>query len=682
MLLLLGAPPAPTPTEVAAEETTHVGNATEDIPAVADSPRDLIGACFTFRQKDPGPKADECALLPTARAYCDKPSGPMKASAIRAANDVFGGGPCTLPAGGTEKIGAAAKLLPLGVQDALLQGLAQFASARLKAEVELMVQERLADGICARKELSELLVRSCAVIDAIVTEDAPIAWGTIRAGLLEDLEALPERMLPKLACREDDASRTCAVDVVRVYGTVRALVESAIEGSKPVVDLAALADVFANPEGCADNRSAKCALWLLGETTALLAQGLDAEVPAGERLRYARIAAEQLFPKVTWLDKSELERVVPILAKVRVELEKIHRLTSELKRKRAKAEASGDSYKTTIDDFLAFANCLARVLELTAEVVDSPKMDAKLKAGAQKLAAADEIVDTIALAKTRDYPGMVAALLSAVNELGVELPAGLSVHLPFFAELAAAKDADAVEKAIEGAAAPVGSYKVKRGNPRSEAAVRLAERRRRGRLLSQKEREDIDLAQGAVSQKRRRPFTASLNIFAGAKAGGEHLVDSGLQEQGTATQLGLFMPVGFDFAWGVGAASSIELFVPLIDVGALANFRLSEDTKTSDDDDDPNEEREVEEVRDAPIIGIAQVFAPGVYFVVGLHRLPVALGIGASVAPKYRRVTVELDEVPVTRDATAVHFGGFVAVDIPVVVLNRAARARVKAKRS
>ena len=94
------------------------------------------------------------------------------------------------------------------------------------------------------------------------------------------------------------------------------------------------------------------------------------------------------------------------------------------------------------------------------------------------------MVEAITAGQDRDYPKLLSSSLTLVGDfediLGVDLPdsvvSTLRKYGPFLVELASAEDAEGVEKALKAAAAPVGSYKVKRGWAASLPAARMNER--------------------------------------------------------------------------------------------------------------------------------------------------------------------------------------------------------------
>ncbi|MBK8006068.1 MAG: hypothetical protein IPK12_19705 [Gemmatimonadetes bacterium] len=207
----------------------------------------------------------------------------------------------------------------------------------------------------------------------------------------------------------------------------------------------------------------------------------------------------------------------------------------------------------------------------------------------------------------RDYPATVVASLTVLRVTrvgwGLAPPEGLLPLLSVGSALAAAETSDDVADVFEAYAAPVKSYQGKRGS---------------------------------------RSWYATVNGYVGLGAGSERV--SGESQ----AFYGMSVPVGLEFGHGL-RSWSISAFLQLIDLGALASYRV-----TASDED----------LETDPEVGVAQVFSPGAYLVVGLPKFPVVLGGGINYAPSLRKVSDQKDE---QKGATRV--GVFVSIDIPIVRL-------------
>lgn len=180
---------------------------------------------------------------------------------------------------------------------------------------------------------------------------------------------------------------------------------------------------------------------------------------------------------------------------------------------------------------------------------------------------------------------------------GVELPLYknfrkyLIKYGTFIASIADAKNSDEVKAAIEAAVLPVGS----------------------------------------ASIKRETDFNISLNAFIGPYGGWEYLPK--LKEKKGAASAGVTAPIGLAFSWGnkklketrngkaVGG-KSLSIFIPVIDIGALASYRLSNDSSNI-----------------ASEVKLKNIISPGLYFYYGFGKYPISIGAGAQLGPQLREIS-------------------------------------------
>ena len=147
----------------------------------------------------------------------------------------------------------------------------------------------------------------------------------------------------------------------------------------------------------------------------------------------------------------------------------------------------------------------------------------------------------------------------------------------FMATMVQAQDAEAVSKAIEAFALPVGSSSI----------------------------------------KKNEPFSVSINAHVGIAGGMEYL-----ENAPAAPFYALTTPIGASFNFGLKKGGSISLQLSLIDIGALTAFRFQDSSANN-----------------FPELKLANVFAPGGYIVYGVPKMPLSLGFGAQVGPQLRQIT-------------------------------------------
>jgi hypothetical protein len=221
-------------------------------------------------------------------------------------------------------------------------------------------------------------------------------------------------------------------------------------------------------------------------------------------------------------------------------------------------------------------------------------------------------------ALNKDYVNASVQVILLVKTMeGGDLPPWTQ-YLPLLAELAQADTSDKVQHVVEQLAAPVGSYRGKRGGG--------------NRMIS-------------------------INGYLGVQGGYEWLGEKGIPKAGSA-QYGIFAPIGVESAWGFGKNSSIGVLLTVIDLGALVSFRTSSDSTPH------TAGMDTVTVEQSPQIGLSQVFSPGLYVVYGIPWTPLTIGAGGSVSPELR--SVKFTSTGVEEKAGAFRVGAFLAVDITI----------------
>lgn len=179
-----------------------------------------------------------------------------------------------------------------------------------------------------------------------------------------------------------------------------------------------------------------------------------------------------------------------------------------------------------------------------------------------------------------------------------------------------AKSSDEILSILEKTAAPVQSYRRKRGNPH---------------------------------------FSASINMYAGLGLGFETRLDSLGKKVGTPGAVAAFTaPLGVSLDWGIGKSHSLGAFFSLIDVGAVTAFRLQNN------------------VSSLPELAWKNVFAPGMYLMWGIGRTPLSLGVGGQYGPALRKVTKD----NLTYSTANYRIGMSLTVDIPLLFMHNGMRNR------
>lgn len=162
--------------------------------------------------------------------------------------------------------------------------------------------------------------------------------------------------------------------------------------------------------------------------------------------------------------------------------------------------------------------------------------------------------------------------------------------------------------------------------------------------------------------KRLYPMEFSISAYPGLFGGIETFTGNTVDnlEQMTNASVrksngvfGFTAPVGFALSLSKGKSEGLDakthgaftFFAPLIDLGAIATFRIQDETAL------------------LPEFSFKNVFAPGLFGIYGFKNSPISIGAGFQYGPEIREVTVN----EVTVDSKAWRIGINLAVDIPLL---------------
>jgi len=168
--------------------------------------------------------------------------------------------------------------------------------------------------------------------------------------------------------------------------------------------------------------------------------------------------------------------------------------------------------------------------------------------------------------------------------------------------------------------------------------------------------------------KRADKFSVTLNSYPGVFVSNENLtISEDIAGRKNAVNLGFIAPVGLSFNFGQGECGkektnmdnpdcSLNVFLSVIDLGAIVNFRL---TNTDGG---------------LPEFKWKNLFAPGVFVMVGLRNTPISIGGGAQWGPQLRAIKpAEIEGGELIPDIITKSFrvGIVVTVDIPLLRIIR-----------
>jgi hypothetical protein len=157
---------------------------------------------------------------------------------------------------------------------------------------------------------------------------------------------------------------------------------------------------------------------------------------------------------------------------------------------------------------------------------------------------------------------------------------------------------------------------------------------------------------GSYRLKRSSGFSVALNAYAGIFGSYENLLTrQPLKESENKKEpnIGFTAPVGLAFSFSGGTFNkpkpSVSIFFSVIDVGVVVSYRLSGHDKG------------------LPELHFKNILAPGIYLLYGFRKSPLCLGLACQYGPQLRKVTAENG---LEIETSAFRFGITVVVDIPV----------------
>jgi hypothetical protein len=496
--------------------------------------------------------------------------------------------------------GLAALPLPIAgaaFQGAVVEGVAGYLRTRAQAEVTFSVALKAKKKLCQDKD-TVLLPATCRLLAA--GADVAPAWGVIKTAVAMDMKRLPQTLVENYVSDE----RVNMARFARAGLQVTRLVE---RGEDPVWVIVGLTETYPCSPSCdpADVsgllHSVGAAARLIGRSSkivkdsVILAKAVDAFV---KELSPIYGAAVRLPDSRT--------RVATALKDLDASIAEIRRIQG-----RVKAEPK---------DVQAYADYLNACLALlrSAPRLVPVKLDSALETQVETATAViNSALATLDRVRDRDY---LAAFVEGQNlaaQLGLKtLPAFFSSYGPFLAQLAAAKPED-VEKVLSAAAAPVGSYRAKRGRGAGSFAI---------------------------------------NAYVGMQGGYEWAAADRKETRG---QYGMFAPIGLEASFGFGQKPnmSLGLLLSMVDLGSVLSVRSGDEVVSTDPTKTIEPEAE---------IGLKQLISPGIFLTLGLsNAAPIALGFGYAVHPDLR--SVQSSAAPGTSTTTSTRgFVFFVSVDMPL----------------
>jgi hypothetical protein len=165
--------------------------------------------------------------------------------------------------------------------------------------------------------------------------------------------------------------------------------------------------------------------------------------------------------------------------------------------------------------------------------------------------------------------------------------------------------------------------------------------------------ESAALPTGSSRIKRETRFNVSLNSYIGLFLGYEQI--RGFDTTGfKVNAFGISAPIGFAISRGhsvffIGTGKSgwsTSAFVSIIDIGAIAAFRVKDDSTSQ-----------------VPTIQLQDIISPGLFLSIGIPKCPVSVNFGVQMGPNLRAVTSTANNYS---NSIYLRYSLSVVVDIPI----------------
>lgn len=524
----------------------------------------------------------------------------------------------------------------LAWQSAVIDGLAAFIADRTQAELALWIVENFKHRLCATSRFARTPILK-AKVQAATTRDelrepwfpetcelsdggdaAEVPGSAFISALREDLEQLPYALLRELLVRrkvgEDDAQDL--TDSARAVGGAIAEMRG---GTSAKLAIAGLARVSALQGQCArDPRVHRfAALGCSLAVTGLLMQRAIDRCAGGDCASDAtRLAGDAALRDLIagWTDDASVGARLGSLAG------HLETFIVWLDHNPPSGSGPGARLDYARDLTLQVLTLVRGVLTVSYAGAPPPQAEYALIG----LEAVDAMLRGDYARGVRGAVKLLDAILAVAGATRRDPDAlqELRKYVVLVADLAAAKDSQAVSAAISAAAAPVGGWRLK-----------------------------------------RKRFTVSLSALVGLSGSGEYIA----ARKNLGFTVAPLAALGLDFSGPVGRHGwTLGAFGSILDLGQLVSARLGEHVEKGE-----------EGAATASEVALVSILSPGAYFKVGVGRSPFTFGAGVAYAPAMRTVYYASSDAAggVTGDAfAALRFGVFVAVDVTIFPFVRARR--------
>jgi hypothetical protein len=159
--------------------------------------------------------------------------------------------------------------------------------------------------------------------------------------------------------------------------------------------------------------------------------------------------------------------------------------------------------------------------------------------------------------------------------------------------------------------------------------------------------ESVVLPVGSSALRKNSTFSMNVTSYLGA----------GVRQQGV-WKPSLTAPIGVDMGWGFNRGGSVSINASIIDLGAIVDYRLSNDSSEI-----------------VSQITLGNIVSPGIHLVYGLpFNIPIAIGFGGKFGPGLTGISTEGLSIS---NKPNWHLNAFLAVDMPLLNLYNRSRKKL-----
>ncbi|HUU02790.1 MAG TPA: hypothetical protein VM425_15260 [Myxococcota bacterium] len=492
----------------------------------------------------------------------------------------------------------------------ILQGMTQFLMERAREEAAAFAMDQIGKGLCENALCKDKLFKSvCILVKAI--EESKLSFNPGRMffqAVRQDLLELPDSLADVLVNNFSFDGKDLVGCILKVgYGVFRGI-ERRVPPETIVIDamtkfgeLESCRQVLGFPDPSDAGQSWTPEAEAVRSTLRMLMQVLLEKKSKAEIEAY-RLDLSALVKEVTdKLDPSlqgKFKKALDVLAPICVRLAEAARAFREAKSEELLSRLG--NVLTSSLEVLAVSLEYSLPSGLSGDKLNKLRnILTHVRSGLEKLLTGDFAGGLIEFLAIAEFPNDKEPFKSLFR------------FSALLVDIAGAKSSEEISAALERAAAPAGSWRL-----------------------------------------RRKKVAWGIGAMVGVGFGGEKLTKQGAKDDlPIGLVFGLHLPVGLQISTPLGGSWAFGGMLQVINIGALGQAWITGESGK-------------QEVSVEPEIGFLQVFAPGVQIFFGIGDTPFTVSLGCEYVFKQRSSSLNGDDI----SYNALRFGLNVGVDVPIFI--------------